>query len=84
MQRTSMGAMTDTLPDDARAREDEWLVVRCQLGERPAFDELIDQQVAMLKMQMEAANTNSGFGTMVLSEPAIVEGRSVPAGLALR
>jgi RNA polymerase sigma-70 factor (ECF subfamily) len=24
-----------------RGREDEWLVVRCQLGERPAFDELI-------------------------------------------
>ena len=23
--------------------EDEWLVVRCQLGERPAFDELIDR-----------------------------------------
>ena len=28
---------------DARAREDEWLVVRCQLGERPAFDELIQR-----------------------------------------
>jgi RNA polymerase sigma factor (sigma-70 family) len=28
----------DTL---SRAREDEWLVVRCQLGERQAFDELI-------------------------------------------
>ena len=24
-------------------REDEWLVVRCQLGERQAFDELIEQ-----------------------------------------
>jgi RNA polymerase sigma-70 factor (ECF subfamily) len=31
-------------PDARAARandEDEWLVVRCQLGERPAFDELI-------------------------------------------
>lgn len=28
---------------DSRAREDEWLVVRCQLGERPAFDELIQR-----------------------------------------
>jgi RNA polymerase sigma-70 factor (ECF subfamily) len=27
----------------ARAREDEWLVVRCQLGERQAFDELIER-----------------------------------------
>lgn len=35
--------MTDTQPADARAREDEWLVVRCQLGERPAFDELIER-----------------------------------------
>ena len=35
--------MTDTKPADARAREDEWLVVRCQLGERQAFDELIEQ-----------------------------------------
>lgn len=26
-----------------QAREDEWLVVRCQLGERPAFDELIER-----------------------------------------
>ena len=32
--------VTDTPDSDARAREDEWLVVRCQLGERPAFDEL--------------------------------------------
>ena len=35
--------MTDTKPADARTREDEWLVVRCQLGERQAFDELIEQ-----------------------------------------
>jgi RNA polymerase sigma factor (sigma-70 family) len=35
--------VTDTRPADARAREDEWLVVRCQLGERPAFDELIER-----------------------------------------
>jgi len=27
----------------ARAHEDEWLVVRCQLGERQAFDELIER-----------------------------------------
>lgn len=33
-----------SIPDpDRRAREDEWLVVRCQLGERPAFDELIER-----------------------------------------
>lgn len=28
-------------PDDKRALEDEWIAVRCQLGERHAFDELI-------------------------------------------
>ena len=27
--------------DDTQAREDEWIVVRCQIGERHAFDELI-------------------------------------------
>ena len=32
------------IPDpDRRALEDEWLVVRCQLGERAAFDELIER-----------------------------------------
>lgn len=29
--------------DETGSREDEWLVVRCQLGERAAFDELIDR-----------------------------------------
>jgi RNA polymerase sigma factor (sigma-70 family) len=34
-----------TLPDQSEGRrpEDEWLVIRCQLGERPAFDELIER-----------------------------------------
>ena len=35
--------MTDIQNPHARAREDEWLVVRCQLGEREAFDELIER-----------------------------------------
>lgn len=35
--------MTDIQDPNTRAREDEWLVVRCQLGERPAFDELIER-----------------------------------------
>lgn len=36
--------VTSENPPDVRARtRDEWLVVRCQLGERPAFDELIDR-----------------------------------------
>lgn len=34
--------MTDTPPDHHDPR-DELLVIRCQLGERPAFDELIDR-----------------------------------------
>jgi RNA polymerase sigma-70 factor (ECF subfamily) len=36
--------VTEPIPADIRAqKEDEWLVVRCQLGERAAFDELIDR-----------------------------------------
>jgi RNA polymerase sigma factor (sigma-70 family) len=34
--------VTDTI-DNTRAPEDELLVVRCQLGERQAFDDLIDR-----------------------------------------
>jgi hypothetical protein len=33
--------MVESSGPEQRGREDEWLVVRCQLGERPAFDELI-------------------------------------------
>lgn len=33
-----------TTPDDVRAREDEWVVVRCQLGERSAFDDLVQRR----------------------------------------
>lgn len=35
--------MTEPTQPTATARQDEWLVVRCQLGERPAFDELIER-----------------------------------------
>jgi RNA polymerase sigma-70 factor (ECF subfamily) len=35
--------VTDIQDSNTRAREDEWLVVRCQLGERPAFAELIER-----------------------------------------
>ncbi len=35
--------MSERSTPDIRALEDEWLVVRCQLGERPAFDELIQR-----------------------------------------
>jgi hypothetical protein len=35
--------MIESRGPDVRGREDEWLVVRCQLGERPAFDELIQR-----------------------------------------
>ena len=35
--------MIESSDADVRGREDEWLVVRCQLGERPAFDELIQR-----------------------------------------
>ena len=55
--------MNDTSQLDSRARDDEWIVVRCQLGERPAFDELIQrwhdplwQYVRRLAGDEEAAN----------------------------
>jgi RNA polymerase sigma-70 factor (ECF subfamily) len=35
--------VTDIPDTDARARADEWLVVRCQLGEREAFDDLLER-----------------------------------------
>lgn len=35
--------MADDNLADRRALEDEWIAVRCQLGERPAFDELIQR-----------------------------------------
>src|SRR5690606_21965510 len=40
MTRDHEPSVTDHIPD-AQAREDEWLAVRCQLGERAAFDALI-------------------------------------------
>jgi len=33
--------MTDNSAPGLEVREDEWLAVRCQLGERAAFDELV-------------------------------------------
>jgi RNA polymerase sigma factor (sigma-70 family) len=35
--------VNDSTDAKLRTLEDEWLVVRCQLGERPAFDDLIDR-----------------------------------------
>lgn len=35
--------MHDTQEPGSSVREDEWLVVRCQLGEAPAFDELAER-----------------------------------------
>jgi len=35
--------LEETNGPDSHARADEWLVVRCQLGARPAFDELIQR-----------------------------------------
>jgi RNA polymerase sigma-70 factor (ECF subfamily) len=35
--------VTDTTAPDTQAREDELLAIRCQLGERSAFDELIER-----------------------------------------
>lgn len=35
--------MTTDHDSDTRALQDEWLAIRCQLGERDAFDELVDR-----------------------------------------
>ena len=35
--------MTHTNGPDRRAQQDELVVIRCQLGERPAFDELVER-----------------------------------------
>lgn len=35
--------MTDTTGSEQRAKEDELLVIRCQLGDRSAFDELTER-----------------------------------------
>lgn len=43
---------------DDRARQDEWLVVRCQLGERPAFDALIERWHAPLWRYVRQLTSN--------------------------
>jgi RNA polymerase sigma-70 factor (ECF subfamily) len=51
--------VTNSLDPDTRAREDEWLVVRCQLGERQAFDELLERWSQPLwKYVRRLSNTN--------------------------
>jgi RNA polymerase sigma factor (sigma-70 family) len=67
--------MTDTEGDVApeptsedRARQDEWLVVRCQLGERPAFDALIDRWHAPLWRYIRQLTSNDDVAHEIAQE----------------
>jgi RNA polymerase sigma factor (sigma-70 family) len=67
--------MTDTEGDvardpgeDARAREDEWLVVRCQLGERPAFDVLVERWHAPLWRYVRQLTPNDDVAQEIAQE----------------
>jgi RNA polymerase sigma factor (sigma-70 family) len=58
---------SDPNPDD-RARHDEWLVVRCQLGERPAFDALIDRWHAPLWRYVRQLTSNDDVAKEIAQE----------------
>jgi RNA polymerase sigma factor (sigma-70 family) len=67
--------MTDTEGDvardpgeEARAREDEWLVVRCQLGERPAFDVLVERWHAPLWRYVRQLTPNDDVAQEIAQE----------------
>lgn len=67
--------MTDTEGDVAqdpniedRARQDEWLVVRCQLGERPAFDALIERWHAPLWRSVRQLTSNDDMAQEIVQE----------------
>jgi hypothetical protein len=67
--------VTDTEGDVAqdpniedRARQDEWLVVRCQLGERPAFDALIERWHAPLWRYVRQLTSNDDVAQEIARE----------------
>lgn len=51
-----------------RARQDEWLVVRCQLGERPAFDALIERWHAPLWRYVRQLTPNDDVAQEIAQE----------------
>jgi RNA polymerase sigma factor (sigma-70 family) len=51
-----------------RARQDEWLVVRCQLGERPAFDALIERWHAPLWRYVRQLTSNDDVAQEIAQE----------------
>jgi RNA polymerase sigma factor (sigma-70 family) len=51
-----------------RARQDEWLVVRCQLGERPAFDALIDRWHTPLWRYIRQLTSNDDMAQEIAQE----------------
>jgi RNA polymerase sigma factor (sigma-70 family) len=53
---------------DDRGRHDEWLVVRCQLGERPAFDALIERWHAPLWRYIRQLTANDDVAQEIAQE----------------
>ena len=53
---------------DDGARQDEWLVVRCQLGERPAFDALIERWHAPLWRYIRQLTPNDDVAQEIAQE----------------
>ena len=56
--------MTESHPPDARVH-DEWVVVRCQLGERDAFDELIERWHEPLRKYVRRVAGEDGASDVV-------------------
>jgi RNA polymerase sigma factor (sigma-70 family) len=53
---------------EARARQDEWLIVRCQLGERSAFDALIERWHAPLWRYIRQLTSNDDVAEEIVQE----------------
>jgi RNA polymerase sigma-70 factor (ECF subfamily) len=53
---------------DDRTRQDEWLVVRCQLGERSAFDALIERWHAPLWRYVRQLTANDDVAQEIAQE----------------
>lgn len=59
---------TDDPKTEGRARQDEWLVVRCQLGEPPAFDALIERWHAPLWRYVRQLTSNDDAAQEIAQE----------------
>jgi RNA polymerase sigma factor (sigma-70 family) len=60
--------VADDSETEERARQDEWLIVRCQLGERPAFDALIERWHAPLWRYVRQLTSNDDVAQEITQE----------------